>query len=74
MLEGTGFAVEDLRHFPLRLELASWIERMRTLAPAAAQIRALFAAAPATVRDILQVEDDGTFTEPVALLRGRRGA
>lgn len=59
-LKGAGFAVEDLGHFPLRLEFASWIERRRTPAPAA-------------VRDILQVEDDGTYTEPVALLRGRRG-
>jgi hypothetical protein len=35
-LEDTGFAVEDLWRFPLRLEFASWIERMRTPVPAAA--------------------------------------
>ncbi len=74
MLETAGFAVADLGRFPLRLEFASWIERMRTPGPVAAQIKTLCAAAPATVRDILQVEDDGTFTVPVALLRGRRGA
>ncbi len=72
MLEPAGFATEDLGRFPLRLEFASWTERMRTPEPVAAQIRALFAAAPATVREVLQVEEYGTFTAPVALLRGRR--
>ena len=70
MLEEAGFVADDLGRFPLRLEFASWTERMRTPAPVAAQIRALFAAAPATVRETLRVEDDGTFTVPVALLRG----
>jgi ubiquinone/menaquinone biosynthesis C-methylase UbiE len=74
MLVEAGFIAEDLGRFPLRLEFALWTERMRTPPEVAAQIRALFAAAPATVRDVLQIEDDGTFTAPVALLRGRRGA
>jgi hypothetical protein len=43
---------------------------MRTPAPTAEQIQALFAAAPASVREILHVEADGTFTPSVALLRG----
>jgi ubiquinone/menaquinone biosynthesis C-methylase UbiE len=73
MLEAAGFAAEEKGRFPLRLEFASWVERMRTPPAMAAQIRALFAAAPASVREALQVEDDGTFTVPVALLRGRRG-
>jgi ubiquinone/menaquinone biosynthesis C-methylase UbiE len=72
MLETAGFAVADLGRFPLRLEFASWTKRMRTPAPVAAQITTLFAAAPATVRETLQVEADGTFTVPVALLRGMR--
>ena len=72
MLEGAGIAVEDLGRFPLRLEFESWTERMRTPAPVAAQIKALFAAAPAAVRDVLHVEGDGTFTVPVALFRGSR--
>jgi ubiquinone/menaquinone biosynthesis C-methylase UbiE len=70
MLETAGFAVADLGRFPLRLEFASWTERMRTPAPTAEQIQALFAAAPASVREILHVEADGTFTPSVALLRG----
>lgn len=71
MLAAAEFAVEDLGRFPLRLEFASWTARMRTPEAAAAQIRALFAAAPASVREALAIEADGTFTCPVALLRGR---
>jgi ubiquinone/menaquinone biosynthesis C-methylase UbiE len=73
MLEAAGFVVEELGLFPLRLQFASWTERMRTPEPAAAQIRALFAGAPESVRDALMIEDDGTFTCPVVLMRGRLG-
>jgi ubiquinone/menaquinone biosynthesis C-methylase UbiE len=70
MLETAGFAVADLGRFPLRLEFASWTERMRTPPTTAEQIRTLFAAAPVSVREILRVEADGTFTPSVVLLRG----
>lgn len=73
MLEGAGFAVEEMGQYPLRLPFASWTERMRTPEPAAAQILALFAGAPESVRNALWLEEDGTFTCPVALLRGRLG-
>ena len=73
MLEAAGFVAEVLGLFPLRLQFASWTERMRTPEPAAAQIRALFAGAPESVRDALMIEDDGTFTCPVVLMRGRLG-
>ena len=73
MLEAAGLAVEDAGRFPLRLAFDSWVERMRTPAATAAQIRALFAAAPSSVREALAIEVDGTFTCPVALLRGGRG-
>jgi ubiquinone/menaquinone biosynthesis C-methylase UbiE len=71
MLEAAGFAVEDAGRWPLRLPFASWVERMRTPTAAAAQIVALFEAAPSSVREALAIEADGTFTCPVALLRGR---
>lgn len=74
ILEAAGFISEEIGQWPLRLQFASWTERMRTPDPAAAQIRFLFAGAPASVRDALQIEDDGTFTCPVALLRGRMGS
>ena len=71
MLEDAGFAVDDVGRFPLRLTFDSWTDRMRTPAATAAQIRALYAGAPASVRETLAIEADGTFTCPVALLHGR---
>jgi ubiquinone/menaquinone biosynthesis C-methylase UbiE len=72
MLEAAGFAVEELRQWPLRLSFRSWLERMQTPEAVGKQIRALFTAAPASVREALRVEEDGTFTVPVVLLQGRR--
>jgi SAM-dependent methyltransferase len=72
MLEDAGLAPEDLGRWPLRLQFDSWTARMRTPAPTALQIRALFDAAPASVREILAIEEDGTFTCPVALLKGNK--
>lgn len=72
MLHDAGFSAVDAGRFPLRLEFAAWTERMRTPAAAAAQIQALFAGAPAAVREELQLEADGTFTCPVALLVATR--
>ena len=45
---------------------------MRTPEAAAAQIRTLFANAPANVQEQLRLEPDGTFTCPVALLVGEK--
>jgi hypothetical protein len=72
MLEAAGFAVEELGQWPLRLSFRSWLERMQTPEGVGKQIRALFTAAPASVREALRVEEDGTFTVPVVLLQGRR--
>ncbi len=73
MLEDAGFAPEELGQWPLRLPFASWTERMRTPEATAVQIRALFEAAPASVREALAIVADGTFTCPVALMRGIGG-
>lgn len=72
MLAAAGLAAEEVERFPLRLPFAPWIERQRASAATASQVRALFAAAPASVREALRVEEDGTFTCPVALVRARR--
>ena len=72
MLEDAGLAVREIGVFPLRLEFASWTARMRTPEAAAAQIRALFAGAPASVQETLHLEPDGTFTCPVAVLLGEK--
>jgi ubiquinone/menaquinone biosynthesis C-methylase UbiE len=72
MLNEAGFAAEELGRWPLRLEFRSWVERMRTPEATAAQIQALFERAPASAREALAIEADGTFTCPVALFRGDR--
>jgi SAM-dependent methyltransferase len=73
MLAGAGLEGERLGQWPLRLDFASWTARMRTPAPAAAQIRALLDGAPSEVRAALAVEPDHSFTLQVALFRGTRG-
>jgi ubiquinone/menaquinone biosynthesis C-methylase UbiE len=70
MLAAAGLTVEELGQWPLRLSFASWVERMRTPSSIASAIQELFARAPASARETLHVESDGTFTCPVALLRG----
>jgi ubiquinone/menaquinone biosynthesis C-methylase UbiE len=72
MLADAGFAAEQLGEWPLRLEFASWIARMQTPEPAAAQIRQLLQGAPAEVRAALHVEADSSFTVPVVLLGATR--
>ena len=72
MLGDAGLTVTDAGRFPLRLEFANWTARMRTPEAAAAQIRTLFANAPASVQESLHLEPDGTFTCPVALLVGEK--
>lgn len=73
ILQEAGLDVEELGQFPLRLEFASWTERMRTPQAAKEQIQALFAGAQANVKETLHLEDDGTFTCPVVLLKGVKG-
>lgn len=62
MLRAAGFAVERFESWPLRLEFAAWVQRMRTPAPAIEAIRALLRAAPAEVRLGLRIENDGSFS------------
>lgn len=72
MLDGAGLVVDELGVWPLRLEFASWVRRMDTPQPTVDQIRALLDRAPAEVRTALAVEEEGTFTVPVAVLRAVR--
>ena len=72
MLGDAGLTVTDAGRFPLRLDFTNWTTRMRTPEAAAAQIRTLFANAPASVQESLRLEPDGTFTCPVALLVGEK--
>jgi len=74
LLAGAGF--EHLVHeqWPLRLEFASWVARMRTPASNVAMIRALQLAAPQEVRDALSIEADGSFTAQTGLFFARKPA
>lgn len=67
-LARAGFTVEAMTRYRLRLEFASWVERMRTPPHYVAAIRALQAGASDEVRAVLGVEDDGSFLLDVILL------
>ena len=75
LLEMAGFRGEVAHTWEIRIDFASWIQRMATPAPAAAMIRTILTNAPAEVRAALRVEPDSSFYMQCALLRGttRRG-
>jgi SAM-dependent methyltransferase len=68
-LHRAGFTVEAMTRQRLRLEFASWVERMRTPALYAEAILALQAGASAEVRDALAIEADGSFLLDVIVLQ-----
>ena len=72
MLAAAGLEPELLGVWPLRLDFASWLARMRTPEASADQIRRLFDGAPADLRAAFAVEPDHSFTLQVALIRGRK--
>ena len=61
------FALQAAIRFRIRLDFASWIERMRTPPHYVQAIRALQAGAAAEVRQALVIEDDGSFKLDVVL-------
>jgi ubiquinone/menaquinone biosynthesis C-methylase UbiE len=66
-LAAAGLATTTMRHFPVRLDFAVWIERMRTPPVRAAAIRALQALASDRVVRHFELADDGSFTLDAAL-------
>lgn len=68
----SGFDVVDTTSFRLRLEFASWIERMRTPPAHVAAIRSLQQLASAEVADYFALEEDGSFTVDTAVIVARR--
>lgn len=62
LLGSAGLAELEHAAWPLRLEFASWVERMRTPADRVAVIRSLQEGVPREVREALQIEADGSFT------------
>ncbi|MEN9938430.1 MAG: hypothetical protein RLZZ387_5009 [Chloroflexota bacterium] len=64
-----GVLVES---WPLRLDFASWVARMRTPEAEVAQLRRLLDGAPAETRRAFAVEPDHSFTLRTALIRATR--
>jgi ubiquinone/menaquinone biosynthesis C-methylase UbiE len=67
-LAASGFAVDAVTSYRLRLEFAPWIERMRTPDVHVAAIRSLQARAAAEVRDYFELGADGSFTVDTVLI------
>ena len=70
LLIQTGFDVQAQAQaqWPVRLEFASWVARMRTPALHVDALRALQQGAPDEVRQALAIEPDGSFTAQTGLL------
>ncbi len=62
LLSAVGLAEVQYRQWPVRIEFASWVARMRTPELHVAAIRSLQAAAPREVHAALGIEADGSFT------------
>jgi len=73
LLDALGYEREDEVQWPLRLEFASWVARMRTPPARVALLRELQQAAPSEVKDGLCFEADGSFTVTTGLFLARRG-
>ena len=71
-LESAGFAVREARSFRLRLEFASWTERMATPEPFRTAIRQLQEGAASDVRRYFAIEQDGSFSvDTLAIVVGK---
>ena len=62
LLGGAGLAEQQYRQWPLRIEFASWVARMRTPETRIAAICSLQTGAPHEVREALGIGADGSFT------------
>ena len=62
LLRSAGLVELEHAEWPVRLDFASWTERMRTPTDRVAVIRSLQEGAPQEVRQALQIEANGSFT------------
>lgn len=68
-----GFTAPETRSFRLHLEFSSWVSRMDTPDYFHKAIRQLQKAAPVEVASHYAIEEDGSFTVDVLMLRATRG-
>jgi hypothetical protein len=71
LLAAAGFADIEYTEWPLRLEFASWVARMRTSPDRTSMIRALQNEAPREVQEGLAIEPDGSFVVKTGLFWSR---
>jgi ubiquinone/menaquinone biosynthesis C-methylase UbiE len=67
-IQSAGFLVGESTTFRLRLEFASWIERMKTPEVRANAIRSLQSLAGREVSEHFEIESDGSFTVDTMLI------
>lgn len=72
LLQDAGFGVHAHEQWPVRLEFASWVARMRTPALQIEAIKALQQGAPQEVQQALKIEADGSFTARTGLFGARK--
>ncbi len=70
-LSAAGFAVGEATTYRLRLDFASWVERMQTPASHIAAIRSLQRRAGSEVTGYFAIEEDGSFTVDTILITGK---
>jgi ubiquinone/menaquinone biosynthesis C-methylase UbiE len=68
LLSAAGFVVGSVSNFRLRLDFATWVERMNTPESHVAAIRSLQQCASAEVIDYFSIEKDGSFTVDTMLI------
>jgi ubiquinone/menaquinone biosynthesis C-methylase UbiE len=71
LLQQSGFCEIEACTWSMRIEFASWIERMRTPPALITAIRMLQHTAPAEVQRALKIEPDGSFTGQTGLFWAR---
>lgn len=71
VLDEQGFALEHQADWPLRLDFATWVERMQTPPAKIAMLRTLQLEAPAEVQQALAIEADGSFSVRTGLFLAR---
>lgn len=67
LLREAGLVEVQHRQWPIRLEFASWLARMRTPEERVTALKSLQAGAPREVREVLGIENDGSFTVQTGL-------
>ncbi len=72
LLQAGGFVDVERVEWPLRLEFASWVERMRTPRTRVEVIRELQSSAAREVQEALGLEADGAFTVRTGLFWARK--